>query len=233
MTLVTGASAGIGEAFARALAERGHDLVVVARDADRLRALAARARSRSRRRHRGPRRRPRRARRRRAVEARLCRRDRPVDLLVNNAGFGTSGPFAELPVDGEEAEIRLNVVALVRLTHAALGPDGRARPRRRDQRVVDRGVPADSGERDLRRDEGVRQQLPVLGTYRSNMSTAACQERGSQYAFGSRCTASGTSWRKRALALRHVMRSTSAGGSQPIWSATSCWVFGQVESACG
>ena len=122
VALVTGASAGIGDAFARALAARGHDLVVVARDTERLRALAARLEAEvgiatevlgadlttdagvA------------------AVEARLVRRDDPVELLVNNAGFGTSGSFRDLPIDGEEAEIRLNVLALVRLTHAALGP---------------------------------------------------------------------------------------------------------------
>ena len=122
VALVTGASSGIGAAFARALATRGHDLVVVARDTDRLRALAARLEA-----DHGA-----------ATEvltadlvdpdgvgrvaARLARDDEPVDLLVNNAGFGTSGNFRDLPVAQEEAEIRLNVVALVRLTHAALGP---------------------------------------------------------------------------------------------------------------
>jgi short-subunit dehydrogenase len=122
VALVTGASSGIGAAFARALAARGHDLVVVARDTDRLRALAARLEADhgtatevlaadlvepdgvSR------------------VAARLVRDDEPVDLLVNNAGFGTSGNFRDLPIAEEEAEIQLNVVALVRLTHAALGP---------------------------------------------------------------------------------------------------------------
>jgi hypothetical protein len=55
------------------------------------------------------------------VEARLADAERPVDLLVNNAGFGTYGAFADLDVDGEESEIRVNVVAVVRLAHAALG----------------------------------------------------------------------------------------------------------------
>ncbi len=122
VALVTGASAGIGDAFARALAARGHDLVVVARATERLRTLAARLEAEfgiatevlgadlttdggvA------------------AVEARLVRRNDPVELLVNNAGFGTSGNFRDLPIDAEEAEIRLNVLALVRLTHAALGP---------------------------------------------------------------------------------------------------------------
>jgi short-subunit dehydrogenase len=54
------------------------------------------------------------------VEARLADDVAPVDLLVNNAGFATSGRFADLPLDGEVAEIRLNVMAPVRLTHAAL-----------------------------------------------------------------------------------------------------------------
>lgn len=56
-----------------------------------------------------------------AVEARVADADRPIELLVNNAGFGTYGNLDDLPVDDEEREIRVNVVALVRLCHAALG----------------------------------------------------------------------------------------------------------------
>ncbi len=55
------------------------------------------------------------------VEKRLADPERPIDLLVNNAGFGSYGPFAELPIDGEIREIQVNVVAVVRLSHAALG----------------------------------------------------------------------------------------------------------------
>lgn len=122
LALVTGASSGIGEAFAVALAGRGHDLVIVARRADVLSDLAARLRASG-----GG-----------EVEviaadlataggvdsvaARLRDPVRAVDLLVNNAGVGTMGRFWEVPVDDEAAEIALNVVAVVRLTHAALGP---------------------------------------------------------------------------------------------------------------
>jgi short-subunit dehydrogenase len=120
--LVTGASSGIGREIAKQLAGEGTDLVVVARDTERLEQLAnevAAAGSTARvevltadladpdqla-----------------SVEARLADAGRPVDLLVNNAGFGTYGDFADLPVDGEEREIRVNVIALVRLAHAALG----------------------------------------------------------------------------------------------------------------
>jgi len=109
--------------MARMLAAEGTDLVVVARDTERLDALAREiAESGS------------------SVsvevlgadlalpdqllsvEARLADPERPIDLLVNNAGFGTYGDFTTLPVDGEEREIRVNVVALVRLAHAALVP---------------------------------------------------------------------------------------------------------------
>jgi len=109
--------------MARMLAAEGTDLVVVARDTERLDALAKEIAETgstvsvevlgadlavpdqllS-------------------VEARLADAERPVDLLVNNAGFGTYGDFTTLPVDGEEREIRVNVVALVRLAHAALVP---------------------------------------------------------------------------------------------------------------
>ena len=119
--VVTGASAGIGEAFAERLARDQYDLILVARTRDRLEALA-----------------------KRLVESRgigvevlpadLCQTadlriveeklasDPTIDLLVNNAGFGNFGSVAELDVDRLEAEIRLNVLALVRLTSAALGP---------------------------------------------------------------------------------------------------------------
>ncbi len=121
VALVTGASAGIGEAIARRLAADGHDLVVVARGADRLSQLATDlegehgmtvevlAADLTDREHLA------------RVEARLGDPDRPVDLLVNNAGYGTVGAFVEMPADREENEIALNVVALVRLTHVALG----------------------------------------------------------------------------------------------------------------
>jgi len=120
--LVTGASSGIGDAIARQLAAEGTDLVVVARDEARLDKLAAELEdvhgvavevlaadlsapvSRN------------------AVERRLGDRDRPVDLLVNNAGFGTNGAFHELAVDREEQEVQVNVLALLRLSSAALGP---------------------------------------------------------------------------------------------------------------
>ena len=61
------------------------------------------------------------------VEARLADRDRPVDLLVNNAGFGLKKRFLDNPVDAENAMLDVLVTAVLRLSHAALGADGRAR----------------------------------------------------------------------------------------------------------
>ena len=120
--LVTGASAGIGRAFAEALAARGDDLVLVARDAH---APHASSRPRSPRRTASPRRRSPPTSSTRAGWPRSRRASAtpidPVDLLVNNAGFGTFGRFAELDVDREVEEVELNVVALLRLTRAALG----------------------------------------------------------------------------------------------------------------
>ena len=122
LALVTGASAGIGEAMARRLATGGYDLVIVARGRARLQALARDLESQH-----GV-----------AVEVlaadltdpsdlaiveeRAADRDRPIDVLVNNAGFGTVGAFGDMSVDREANEIALNVTALVRITHAALGP---------------------------------------------------------------------------------------------------------------
>src|SRR5207237_2426969 len=122
IALVTGASSGIGMAFARRLAAEGHDLVLVARSEPQLKTLADELHTA----HGGH-----------AdvlpadltdadslatVEARLADTTAPVDLLVNNAGYGTFGPFAELPVEKEDGLVRLNVLALLRLTRAALPP---------------------------------------------------------------------------------------------------------------
>ncbi|MBI4730063.1 MAG: SDR family oxidoreductase [Acidobacteria bacterium] len=118
--LVTGASSGIGAAIARELAAEGVDLVLVARRADRLDGLATEMRDRhgvqvevlsadlSD------------AGELAMVEARLADEDRPIDLLVNNAGIGNAGAFAEIPLDREDRVVRLNVLAPVRLTRAVL-----------------------------------------------------------------------------------------------------------------
>jgi short-subunit dehydrogenase len=108
-SLVTGASGGLGAEFARQLAARGSDLVLVARSADRLAALAEELQARHR----------------------ITVTTLPADLsvadevsrvvaviattgihvLVNNAGFGTYGAFADLDADREHAEMMVNVVA--------------------------------------------------------------------------------------------------------------------------
>lgn len=114
--LVTGASSGIGHEIAVQLGMSGVSLVVVARRGDRLEELAARFKNvevlvadlltdvgLS------------------SVEARISDTTKtPIDLVVNNAGFGTSGLVQDLDVDRLTNEIRLNVVALTRLSHAAI-----------------------------------------------------------------------------------------------------------------
>jgi hypothetical protein len=126
--LVTGASSGIGEAFARELATRRTDLVLVARSADKLKRLAAELRERQ------------------SVGVdvlsadlttdagcqsvcdRLEADDQPIDLLINNAGMGASGAFGEIPRSREVQLVQLNVSALVQLAHAAVTA---MKPRRR------------------------------------------------------------------------------------------------------
>lgn len=118
--LITGASAGLGAEFARQLARRGADLILVARSADALEELAAALRSTY-----GV-----------AVEVltadladdagvrtvvdRLADRADPVDLLVNNAGFGLPLQFADNDIDDEVRHLRVHVEAAMRLMHAAL-----------------------------------------------------------------------------------------------------------------
>ena len=117
--LVTGASSGIGAIYAERLARRGYDLILVARNRDRLAALAGRITNETRRsveilnadlndREALA-----------AVEAKL-REDASITLLVNNAGIGTHTPLLDSNVDTMTRMIDLNVTALTRLTYAAV-----------------------------------------------------------------------------------------------------------------
>ncbi|WP_327355933.1 SDR family NAD(P)-dependent oxidoreductase [Streptomyces sp. NBC_01304] len=118
--LITGASSGLGAEFAVQLAASGHDLVLVARSEGRLHALADRLRAE----HKVAAHvlvqdlaEPDAARR---IEAELAARDLRVDLLVNNAGFGTCGRFEDIDPGRDHDQLMVNVVALVDLTHALL-----------------------------------------------------------------------------------------------------------------
>jgi short-subunit dehydrogenase len=116
--LITGASSGIGEAFARALAARGASVILVARSADRLQAIASELATKY-------------SIRAESIAADLSEpsavarvvdevrsRADSVDLLVNNAGFGLHGPFETLDAERERREIQLTVGTLVELTSA-------------------------------------------------------------------------------------------------------------------
>ena len=117
--LITGATAGLGREFAEQVAARGHDLVIVARDEARLAAvrdeivakhqvaveilpadLSDRAATER-------------------VAQRLSDRERPVDLLVNNAGYGLATSFIDTGIDDEEALLDVLVRAVLVLSHAA------------------------------------------------------------------------------------------------------------------
>ncbi|MGP6171324.1 SDR family NAD(P)-dependent oxidoreductase [Microbacterium sp. A196] len=129
--LITGASAGLGAEFARQLAQRGADLVLVARSAASLEALAEELREThgisvdalpadlatdegmS------------------VVAARIADAQHPIDLLVNNAGFGLPLHFADNDIEDEVRHLRIHAEAPMRLMHAALG-----RMRGRGGRVI-------------------------------------------------------------------------------------------------
>lgn len=117
--LITGASAGIGAIYADRLAKRGYDLILVARNGDRLHALAARLSDATG----------------RAVETivadlidaaglarveTVLRTDASITMLVNNAGVGAAGPLLVSDVDKMTDMIALNVGALTRLTYAVV-----------------------------------------------------------------------------------------------------------------
>ncbi|WP_217142519.1 SDR family oxidoreductase [Streptomyces sp. AC627_RSS907] len=117
--LITGSTAGIGAAFARRLAADGHDLVLVARDTKRLRDQATELHDRH------------------GIEAEVLTADlatdagidavaarlgagrNPVDLLVNNAGFGNKGRFLEVSMADELTMLKVHCEAVLRLTSAA------------------------------------------------------------------------------------------------------------------
>jgi short-subunit dehydrogenase len=117
--LVTGATSGIGQGFARRLASDGYDLVLVARDTDRLNALAGElgslgvacevlAADLGNRTELA------------TVEDRLMDAARPVDLLVNCAGFGLGKRFVGGELDRQQSAIDVMVTAVMRLNHAVL-----------------------------------------------------------------------------------------------------------------
>lgn len=115
--IVTGASSGIGEEFARQLSQRGYSVVLVARRRDRLDAIAkgiadgggtAEVIEADLSKPAGV----------ATVVERLGKGD--IDMLVNNAGFGINGQFGDVPLERELEEIDLNVRALTELSHAAI-----------------------------------------------------------------------------------------------------------------
>src|SRR6476659_5360419 len=121
-TLITGASSGIGAAFARKLAARGRNVLLVARSEDKLIALCNELGRLT------------------SIRAQYValdlqqpdaaaqlfeetkKRELEIEMLINNAGFGSMGDFVKLDLDRELEIIQLNITALVALTHRFLQP---------------------------------------------------------------------------------------------------------------
>lgn len=119
VALVTGASSGIGAAYANRLAVRGHDIILVSRDGARLEAQALELQARSGRRIEVMAADLSDAADLARVEARL-RDDPSISMLVNNAGLARKGLFIDTKAEDLAAVLGVNVVALTRLTIAAL-----------------------------------------------------------------------------------------------------------------
>jgi short-subunit dehydrogenase len=120
--LITGASSGIGAAFAEILAQKGMNLVLVSRSAPKLEAFATQLQQKYQIQA-------------EAIAADLSqeniassiyqitqKRKIQIDMLINNAGFSTNGNFASIASEKDHQQVMLNVIALVDLTHAFL-PD--------------------------------------------------------------------------------------------------------------
>lgn len=133
--LITGASVGLGKEFAGLFAKDGHDVVLVARSEDKLKALAAQLEADHKiKAHvvaadltdpKAP----------AAIFAAVKAKGVDVDFLVNNAGFGSAGAFLDLPLEREVEMIEVNCTALVKLTHLFTGPM-RARKRGRVMNIA-------------------------------------------------------------------------------------------------
>jgi hypothetical protein len=154
--VVTGASSGLGREFALALGERGYPVLAVARRGERLSALADDVEGRGGRLDplvadlSTP----------AGIDALLARAaERQVELLVNNAGVATYGPFASAPADGQRGLVRLNVETIVCADPRAPATDARPGSGWRHQCRLSDGVPAHAVLRRLCGEHGVRAQL--------------------------------------------------------------------------
>lgn len=121
VALITGASAGLGEQFAHRFARDGHDVILVARNEARLNALAERLRHHKVRTFVMPFDLADPTTPQRLFDA-VKAKGLEVDFLVNNAGFGSTGPFLELDVAREKEMLQVNCTALLELCHRFIGP---------------------------------------------------------------------------------------------------------------